>query len=258
MKSDCHMTPPDLQIVPSRLALFLDIDGTLAPVTPRPEQSRIPLTTRRLLGDLLSHDVAVAALSGRPLAQVRRLLHPLGLAAGGSHGAQFSFRAGRVMNLSPRVPSRLIQTLEAGVSNMPGVWVERKPGAVAVHWRQAVDLSSAVDDLVHQALRRAPGWCVMPGRCVHEVKLKNRHKGRALRRLMRQPEFAGRWPLAIGDDRTDEDAFEAALALGGGAIRVGPARETLAPWQLADAGALVQWLRRQQILLKGRRRVIGK
>lgn len=64
-------------------------------------------------------------------------------------------------------------------------------------------------------------------------------------RLMKQSAFAGRWPLAIGDDTTDEDAFRVALALGGGAIRVGDCVTTLAPWQLENVDALAAWLRLQ-------------
>ena len=126
---------------------------------------------------------------------------------------------------------------------MPGVWLERKPAALALHWRQAPQFRDDVADLAGRALAASPGWRLMAGHCVHELRPGGRDKGVALRRLMRQPGFLGRWPLAIGDDRTDEDAFIAALGLGGGAIRVGTPAATAAPWGLRDVEALGQWLR---------------
>lgn len=237
--------PPRLPWPPGRVALFLDIDGTLAPITARPEFTRVPLETRRTLQALQARGMRMAALSGRPLSQVRRLLHPVAIPAGGSHGAQLSLATGRSIRATGRLPPGLVATLEHGIEPLRGVWLERKPGALAVHWRQAPEHRDAVAELVHGAVETAPGWGVVAGHCVHELRQAGRHKGVALRRLMRQPEFAGRWPLAIGDDRTDEDAFAAALQLGGGAVRIGPVSQTVAPWQLPDAASLADWLRAQ-------------
>src|SRR5690606_190741 len=83
--------PPQLNTPASRLALFLDVDGTLAPITSRPEQSKIPADTRRTLLALQRRGVAIATLSGRPISQVRRLLKPLCVPASGAHGAQIRF-----------------------------------------------------------------------------------------------------------------------------------------------------------------------
>lgn len=245
--------PPDLFLHPSRLALFLDVDGTLAPFTARPEMSRIPCATRKLLKRLQSQGVALAVLSGRPLAQVRRLLHPVDIPIVGSHGGQLGLQPGRIVRSSPLLPSHLAGRLENGVSTLPGVWVEKKPGAVAVHWRQAPEVRWTIAELVQQAVQQAPGWAVMEGHCVHEIKAKGRHKGLGLRRLMNQPAFRGRWPLAVGDDRTDEDAFVAACGLGGAAIRIGEPAETHAPWQLPDVASLAIWLERQLRRIEVRR-----
>lgn len=248
MSDDTHMhvlqpAPPSrLRCPPERIALFLDIDGTLAPITARPELTRIPLQTRHTLQALQARGMRIAALSGRPLSQVRRLLHPLDIPAGGAHGAQFRLAAGRSIRATGRLPASLVEGLEHGIRELPGVWLERKPGALALHWRQAPECRDAVAALVQRAVQTAPDWGVVAGHCVHELRRPGRHKGVALRRLMQQPGFAGRWPLAIGDDRTDEDAFAAALDLGGGAIRVGGAAQTVAPWGLPDVEALAKWL----------------
>ncbi len=237
--------PPRLKQSPQRLALFLDIDGTLAPITARPEFTRVPLDTRRTLRALQDSGVAIAALSGRPLAQVRRLLLPIDIPAGGSHGAQLRLQAGRSIRTGGRLPKGLVDLLEEGAKNLPGVWLERKPATLALHWRQAPDYGEDVTALARHALELAPGWQLIRGHFVHELRPGGRDKGVALRRLMRRPEFAGRWPLAIGDDRTDEDAFVAALALGGGAIRIGAPAATVAPWCLPNVAALAGWLRAQ-------------
>jgi len=251
MRDDKHIgalyraPPKRLPLPPGRLALFLDVDGTLAPIVARPHLTRIPLQTRRSLLALQEHGVAVAALSGRPVTQVRRLLHPVDIPMGGSHGAQISLDCERGIQFIARAPADMVSLLRIGVDHLPGVWLESKPAAFAIHWRQAPHQRAAVVRLVSEALARAPGWQLVEGHCVHELRRAGRDKGWALKHLMRQPAFAGRWPLAIGDDRTDEDAFAAALALGGAAIRIGATRETLAPWQLPNVPTLAQWLRVQ-------------
>lgn len=237
--------PPLLRVAPERLALFLDVDGTLAPIVSKPHLARVPLATRRLLQHMQTRGVALAALSGRPLSQVRRLLHPLELAVGGSHGAQLSLTGGRSLTYLAALPDDLVRGLSAGIAPLHGVWLERKPAAVAVHWRQAPQYRAAVDALVHETLRHAPEWQLIEGHCVHELRHQGRDKGKALRRLMQHGDFVGRWPLAIGDDRTDEDAFAAALSMGGGAIRIGDVQPSIAPWRLKDVSALAAWLQQQ-------------
>lgn len=237
--------PLRLPVAPDRLALFLDVDGTLAPITARPELTRVPQSTRRTLLALQRDGAALVALSGRPMTQVRRLLNPVDIPIGGSHGAQLSMASGRSIRMSGRAPGGLVELLQDGIAGLPGVWLERKPGAFALHWRQAPQYEADVARLARVALACAPGWQLVEGHCVHELRPVGRDKGVALRRFMRQPRFAGRWPLAIGDDRTDEDAFRAAIALGGGALRVGAPRSTAAPWGLPDVEALAAWLREQ-------------
>jgi trehalose 6-phosphate phosphatase len=77
---------------------------------------------------------------------------------------------------------------------------------------------------------------------VRELRPKGADKGDALRALMAEPEFAGARPLFVGDDVTDEDAFEAAAAMGGGGILVGPERATAAQWRLSDVSSVERWL----------------
>ncbi|NLC36845.1 MAG: trehalose-phosphatase [Alcaligenaceae bacterium] len=242
--------PPLLRLLPGQLALFLDVDGTLAPITERPEMTRVPLETRRILLELQGQGVALAALSGRPLDQVRRLLYPVSIPMAGSHGAQFSLGDNQDITLASPPPPDMVSRLQAGVDALPSVWLERKPASLAVHWRQAPRYQEQVARLVAGVLAGAPRWQQVQGHSVHELRQAGHDKGAILKRIMRQPEFNGRWPLAIGDDRTDEDAFKAALELGGGAIRVGAGQDTAAPWALADVPSLAQWLSTQNGLMR--------
>lgn len=243
--------PPLLRLRPGQLALFLDVDGTLAPITERPEMTRVPLETRRVLLELQRQGVALAALSGRPLDQVRGLLHPVNIPMAGSHGAQISLEGNQDITLASPPPPDMVSELQARVDALPGVWLERKPASLAVHWRQAPQYQEQVAQLVAEVLAGAPRWQLVQGHSVHEVRQKGHDKGMVLKRIMCQPEFSGRWPLAIGDDRTDEDAFNVALELGGAAIQVGAGQETVAPWALADVQSLAQWLGAQNDLMRG-------
>src|SRR5690606_31176516 len=170
-KLDVAIPPPLRLPVPlHRLALFLDVDGTLAPITPRPELTRVPLATRRTLLHLHQSGVAVAALSGRPLVQVRRLLRPLQIPVGGSHGAQLGSADGRSVRATGLLPSALVQRVQRGVECLPGVWLERKPASLAIHWRQAPQFCQDVDKVARDALAETPGWRLVPGHCVHELR----------------------------------------------------------------------------------------
>jgi trehalose 6-phosphate phosphatase len=111
-----------------------------------------------------------------------------------------------------------------------------------LHYRRApecetqliVALRLAVDTLSHLRL--------LEGHCVLEVTARASNKGAALHRMMEQPAFAGRLPVAVGDDATDEDAFVAAAALGGFGVAVGPRTSIAARHALADCLAVDAWL----------------
>src|SRR5690606_21086013 len=105
-RDDISRYPPParLKVPLHQLALFLDIDGTLAHITAHPHLTRVPLRTRRTLQSLQRAGVAIAGLSGRPLLQVRRLLYPLDVPVGGSHGAQITLGLGRSVRKSSGLP----------------------------------------------------------------------------------------------------------------------------------------------------------
>jgi len=105
----------------------------------------------------------------------------------------------------------------------PAILVEDKGYAMAVHFRQAPQQEGAIKREL-EAIRRdfPPGSIeVLPGKSVVEVKVAGFDKGTALRELMTHPNFAGRRPIFVGDDTTDETGFAAMPEFGGVPISVG-------------------------------------
>lgn len=199
------------------LFCFLDYDGTLAPIAPRPELAR-PLarteTTLTRLVRLPGTDVAV--VSGRPVADLLRILSIDGLFYVGLHGAEIRTPEGREMRLpvSSRAQSLLREwrgKLEALCSRFPGVWIEDKGLALACHDRQAPEEVAAQLDRFFSGLAaefRAPSVPLelLHGKRVWELRPKGIDKGRAVLSILRTYRLTA-LPLYAGDDRTDEDAF---------------------------------------------------
>lgn len=98
----------------------------------------------------------------------------------------------------------------------------------------------------------APDFEILPGHYVVEARPRGIHKGAALKALAGEAPFAGRRPVFVGDDRTDEDGFRAALVLGGHGVKVGP-EPSIARYRLASVEAVHAWLAASLVVL-GRER----
>jgi trehalose 6-phosphate phosphatase len=218
-------------------ALFLDIDGTLLELAPTPAEVVVPQDLPGLLlalGGAL--DGAVAVITGRSLADVDWLFAPLKLTAAGQHGAEIRI-AGKTQRLGPSngVLKALMPRIEAFAAARPGILVEGKGMTIAVHCRQVPRYQDELGEfLTALAAEHGDRLETIRGHRVFEIKPRNVSKRTAVEHLMRIGPFAGRLPLFIGDDRTDEDGFAAVRALGGHAIRVGPDQPSLATWRMAD------------------------
>jgi len=230
----------------STLALFLDVDGTLVDFADRPEAVRVAPSLPPLLRTLRERlGGALAAISGRPLRDVDALLG-LGGPAAGLHGGEIRYADGRVA-APPRGDERRMAALYAQAAafaaRWPGVVVETKPDALALHYRTAPAAAAAVREAADALLREAgPGYALQPGNHVVELKPAGVDKGGAVAALMREAPFAGRTPWVLGDDLTDEHAFARAAALGGAGVIVGPRRPTAARYALAGTDAARAWL----------------
>lgn len=234
------MNPPSLARRDD--ALFVDFDGTLVDLALTPDAVRVhpdlPLLLARLQGLL---DGAVAVVSGRPVAQIDHLLQPLSVCAAGVHGVERRGADGQLqrMNVDGLQPAAAL--VHAVVDAHPGLRLEIKPGAIAMHYRQASGLQQLCLDTMSQALALTDGMMLMHGKSVVEMKPHGASKGQAVRSFMNEAPFRGRRRCFFGDDVTDESGFEAVLALGGVAVKIG-AGATLAGHRMADPAALRSWL----------------
>lgn len=230
----------------SGLALFLDVDGCLIDLAERPEDVVVPAG---LIGDLdrLSARIggALALVSGRAIADLDRLFAPLSLPAAGQHGLEWrAAPAGPVERIpvDRAVLDRLSDALAGFAAGRPGLRVEPKGAAVAIHYRQAPALGPDVIAFARDLTAGAPGWHALAGKMVVELKPDGVDKGAAVDRFLALPPFAGRRPLAAGDDVTDEDAFAAALRQDGIALQVGDREPTVANRRLPDPAAMRAWI----------------
>lgn len=235
--------PPALQGAPQE-ALFLDFDGTLVEIAPRPDAIHVAPELPGLL-TRLAHmlDGRLAVISGRALADLDRHLGTLDVAMAGSHGGEFR-QAGsaEVHFLADPLPGRVVTSLRAIAEDLGGLLVEPKPFSAAIHYRGKSEAESEVLARTG-ALAREAGLNLKRGKMVAELVMPGSDKGNAVRRFMEMPVFAGTRPIFVGDDITDEDAFKIVVDHGGGGILVGPERETAALWRLPGVADVHAWLK---------------
>lgn len=224
-------------------ALFLDFDGTLADIAPRPEAVVVP---RELIGTLhelaQALDGALAIVSGRPLADLDRLLAPLELPLAAEHGALRRVAGGRLTEAEPPDLAEVTRAAEGLISLYPQLLMERKTSSVALHYRQRPELADECLAVMAEACDRTPGAELLHGKCVVEVKPLGVDKGHAIACFMKEAPFAGRQPWFAGDDVTDESGFAWVRQAGGQTLKVG-AGESLAQYRLKSPAQLRRWLR---------------
>ena len=203
-------------------ALFLDFDGTMVDLAAQPHAVEVPqplIVLLRGLHELLQG--AVAVISGRPIAQLDTFLQPLQLAAAGVHGAERRRADGTLQWLDTHPLELAEQAARALAAQHPGLLVEIKRGSVALHYRQRPALEALCLRAMQAAVDASPGLTLLRGKMVAEAKPGGASKGQAIEAFLAEPPFAGRTPVFIGDDVTDEAGFSTVQRLGGVGIKVG-------------------------------------
>lgn len=225
-------------------ALFLDFDGTLVELAETPQSITIPSGLRPLLRQLSERlDGRVAIVSGRAIADLERHLDCSALAMSGSHGLELRLGDGTELPLSAPAGLDLARReIDRYAATVDGLLAEHKPLGVALHFRRAPGEARRAAAFMTELAART-GLAVQEGKMVAELRAAGADKGDAVRAFMTEPEFAGARPVFLGDDVTDEHAFEAAAQMEGAGILVGPARPSAARYRLDDVAAVAAWLK---------------
>jgi trehalose 6-phosphate phosphatase len=245
------MSINDLPVLDSRSALFLDFDGTLAEIAPRPEAvALLPGIVPALIALQRRLGGALALISGRPIDQLDTFMQPLSLPMAGVHGVERRGADGKLSRVAAPALDALEREAQALADAHPGVLVERKPGALALHYRLSPQSECLCLALMQRAVQDSSQLSLLHGNKVVEVKPAGATKGHAIADFLQEPPFAGRRPVFAGDDTTDEAGFAVAQQHGGEGIKVGQG-PTLARHRVANPSALLDWLRNGAARLVG-------
>ena len=223
---------------PARAAVFLDVDGTLAPIVARPELAEVPEETRAELRRLVERYAVVACVSGRSGEEAQRLVGVEGVVYVGVHGLELAPEAERWRKaLRP-------------FAQLDWPWLEDKGLTVALHWREAADGQAARAELDRVAERaEEAGLEARWGRKVLELRPPvEADKGTAVRTLLEERGL--RRALYAGDDTTDLDAFrgldglEVAVRIAVVSAEAPPGLREAADLVVASPAELLELLRR--------------
>jgi trehalose 6-phosphate phosphatase len=225
-----------------RYAIFLDLDGTLAELVAHPDSVQVDRSTLSLL-ETLSEKVgrALAVVSGREIAVVDRLLRPLVLPVAGVHGLERRDANGIIHARDTTDISSIIFALEKAIGAEVGLVIERKPGAIALHYRRRPDLEGRCREIVHGVVGERPDLRLLHGKMVYEVMPRGGDKGCAIQAFLSEPPFLGRGPIFAGDDITDEAGFSVVNARSGVSIKIGDG-ESVARFRARDVRQFRAWL----------------
>jgi trehalose 6-phosphate phosphatase len=194
------------------VAVFVDFDGTLAPIVEDPGAASLPDPTREALERLVSTGL-VAVVSGRGLDDLRSRVAVPGVVLVGSHGFEIVTADGR--RIERPETAAILPELDAAERELrerlvplDGVQVERKRWAIAAHYRRAPGSGPEVERTVREVAAGRPGLAVSGGKKVVELRPDvDWHKGLAVRWLGDSLAPPDAVPVFVGDDLTDEDAF---------------------------------------------------
>jgi trehalose 6-phosphate phosphatase len=180
---------------------------------------------------------ALAIVSGRPIAQIEALLGGAHFAIAGEHGTAIRHAAGEAVEELPLpdLPAAWLEAARAAAAAYPGALIEPKRNGFVVHFRAVPEAGPALQAVLARLAAEQPDrFSVQGAKMAWELRPSGLDKGTAVRALMARPPFAGRVPVFVGDDVTDEDGMREARAMGGQGLRVGDA--------FADAASVRAWI----------------
>ncbi len=200
----------------TRIGLITDMDGTISPIVPRPDDALPTKRNRDLLHQLHQHLALVAVISGRAAADVRQRVNLPELVYVGNHGLE-RWHDGDVV-AAPEVEPYIaaLAAARAVVERIApeGMWVEDKRATLSVHYRAAADPTAVTAEYgpLMQQIADDNGLHLFPGRMIFELRPPlDVNKGTAFATLVDQ--YALDAAVFVGDDTTDADAMRVARAL---------------------------------------------
>lgn len=223
---------------PTAFALYLDFDGTLVEIAPKPDQVRVDPALAPALEKLRTRlGGALAIVTGRPIRVIDDFLVPARFDVAGLHGVERRVDgvvSGGSAEDHPALRAQ-VPALHAAVTDLEHVLIEDKGASVAVHWRLATpsDAAAAEEAVKAAAVALGSAYRLQLGKAVGEIVPASATKGHAIRALAENPPYAGRRAIFLGDDLTDEKAFAVINETGGVSVRIGGA-ETIASRRLID------------------------
>lgn len=235
--------PPPARLDAHGAALFLDLDGTVAPIAKRPEDVRPDPRRTGLLERLVQRlDGRVAVVSGRPLGEIDHILEGCVTPVAAIHGLVRRDANGAVATAQadPGLTAAR-QEFKEFAKQDEGLLIEDKGLSLTLHYRLAPRFGRAAVELAEKVSLET-GLAYQPGDMVAELRTPGASKGDSIRTFMAEAPFVGAMPVFLGDDLTDEHGFFAVRALGGYGILIGPERRTTALYRMIDVDAALAWL----------------
>ncbi len=233
------------------VCLFLDYDGTLTPIVQRPEDAVLDPEMRRRLQEVAAR-FRTAVISGRGLDDLVGRVGVDDIFYAASHGFELRHPSGEEQANEAAATAagrleELVGVLEAKLSEIPGTQLERKRFGLAVHYRRAApDAGPVVEQIVRATAADFPSLALKTGKMVFEfVPALDWHKGKALEYILETTGLGhgSAYPIFIGDDVTDEDAFGTIDSWGCGiAVSADGPRQTHARFFLDDVEAVGRFL----------------
>lgn len=185
----------------SNILLAFDYDGTLAPIAATPGAARMREDTRRLLARVAQRYPCVV-ISGRSLDDLEKRLDDIPLwSMFGNHGIEARGRTDQA------VPLGWSRFLALRLQNEPGLVIEDKGYSITIHYRKVAD-KPRIRAAIGQAIASLTGARALAGiEAISVLPRDGRHKGTALQEALQQSGCDT--AVYVGDDETDEDAFQA-------------------------------------------------
>lgn len=238
------LSPPPFNLS-RRAALFLDLDGTLAPIMPRPDDVGPDARRARVIARLRDRfEDRVAVVSGRSLPDLDHILGGGVPSIAAIHGLVRRTAGGAIVELKPHDGLEDARRILGELADCErGLLFEDKTLSVALHYRNAPTCAEAVVEAAER-LAQSTGLVLQLGDMVAELRTPGADKGSAVAAFLNEAPFAGASPIFVGDDLTDEDGFAAARRLGGFGVLAGKPRPTEAQFHLDGPDAVLGWLER--------------